>query len=173
VRETTDQGERTVGEGEEGRLEGLFLRHAESAGRLAFLLTGDRGMAEDLVQDAFIRLAGRFVHLRDEQAFPAYLNRTVVNLARSRFRRARLERAYLRAQRLPAPASGGSDLEDSDRLATALRALPERQRAAVVLRFYLDLSVERTAEIMRCRPGTVKALVFRGLANLRDVIGDG
>lgn len=169
---TTEQGERTVGETEQGRLEKLFLRHAESAGRLAFLLTGDRDVAEDLVQDAFVRLAGRFVHLRDEQAFPAYLNRTIVNLARSRLRRSRVERAYLQAQRAPSPAIGGFDAEDTDRLATALRGLPERQRSAVVLRFYLDLSVEGTAEIMRCRPGTVKALVFKGLANLRDVIGD-
>jgi RNA polymerase sigma-70 factor (sigma-E family) len=172
VRETTDQGDRTVGETEKGRLEGLFLRHAESAGRLAFLLTGDREMAEDIVQDAFVRLVGRFVHLRDEQAFPAYLNRTIVNLARLRFRRGRVERAYLQAQPLPAAAGGESDVEGTDQLATALRALPERQRAAVVLRFYLDLSVERTAEVMRCRPGTVKALVFKGLGNLRDVIGD-
>ncbi len=149
----------------------LFLQHAEAAGRLAYLLTGDQEMAQDLVQDAFVRLAGRFVHLRNPEAFSAYLQRTVVNLARSQFRRKRVERAYLRSH-LSRPLDTDTGEEDADRLAAALLKLTERQRTAVVLRFYLDLSVDRTAEIMRCRPGTVKSLVFKALANLREVIGD-
>src|SRR5919108_2051044 len=82
-----------------GRLGELYLQHADDAVRLAYLLTGDRTLAEDLVQDAFVRLAGRLVHLRDPGAFHAYLQRTVVNLSRSYFRRKKVERAYLeRAQ---------------------------------------------------------------------------
>src|SRR5213080_2978600 len=78
-----------------GRLGELYLRHADAAVRLAYLLTGDRALAEDLVQDAFVRLAGRLVHLRDPGAFDAYLRQTVVNLSRSHFRRKKVERAYL------------------------------------------------------------------------------
>jgi len=156
-----------------GRLEELFLRHAPAAGRLAYLLTGDRDQADDLVQDAFVHLARRFAHLRDPEAFPTYLQRTVVNLARSQFRRRRVERAYLRAEASrPATPAVELDRDEADRMAAALLGLPERQRAAVVLRFYADLSVERTAEIMRCRPGTVKSLVFKALSNLRGVIDD-
>src|SRR6266702_3303813 len=78
-----------------GRLGELYRRHADRAIRLAYLLTGDRALAEDLVQDAFVKLAGRLAHLRDPGAFDAYLRRTVVNLANSHLRRKRLERTYL------------------------------------------------------------------------------
>src|SRR5213593_5312735 len=84
----------------EGRLLGdLYVRHAPEALRLAYLLTGDRGLAEDLVQDAFVRLAGRMIHLRSPGAFDAYLRKTVVNLSNSHFRRKKLERAYLKRER--------------------------------------------------------------------------
>src|SRR5215218_8241881 len=79
-----------------GGLGELYARHAGAAVGLAYLLTGDRHHAEDLAQEAFVRLAGRFRHLRDVGAFEAYLRRTVVNLFTSQLRRRRLERAYLR-----------------------------------------------------------------------------
>ena len=82
-------------EADDGRLAELYRRHAAEAIRLAYALTGDRLLAEDLVQDAFVKLAGRLVHLRDPDAFDAYLRRTVVNATNSYFRRKRLERAYL------------------------------------------------------------------------------
>jgi RNA polymerase sigma factor (sigma-70 family) len=81
-----------------GRLGDLYLRHADAAARLAYLLTGDREVAEDIVQDAFVRLAGRLAHLRDPAAFDAYLRRTVVNLSHSYWRRKKVERAYLRRE---------------------------------------------------------------------------
>src|SRR6266567_6948644 len=84
---------------EAGRLGDLYRGHADGAVRLAYLLTGDRALAEDLVQDAFVRLAGRLVHLRDQQAFEAYLRRTVVNLSNSYFRRRKVERAFLESAR--------------------------------------------------------------------------
>src|SRR6266487_3208486 len=80
---------------ETGRLGELYLRHADAAARLAYLLTRDHALAEDLVQEAFVRLAGRLLHLRDPEAFDAYLRRTVVNLSNSYFRRKRVERAYV------------------------------------------------------------------------------
>ena len=78
-----------------GRLEELYVRNAPGALRLAYFLTGNRELAEDLVQEAFVRVAGRFRHLRVPDAFDAYLRRTIVNLSTSQLRRAKLERAYV------------------------------------------------------------------------------
>jgi RNA polymerase sigma-70 factor (sigma-E family) len=156
-----------------GRIGELYQRNVDAAVRLAFLLTGDRGIAEDLVQDAFVRLAGRLVHLRDPGAFDAYLRRTVVNLSRSYFRRKRVERNYLARARStvePVPGWPPRSVEDREDLWEAMRHLSERQRAAIVLRFYEDLSEAQTAEILKCRPGTVKSLVSRGLEALRNEI---
>src|SRR5439155_1804654 len=102
---------------EGGRLAELFLQHGDGAVRLAYLLTGDRALAEDLAQDAFVRLAGRLVHLRDPGAFDAYLRGTVVNLTHSYFRRKRVEGMYLkRAQATFDPASlQGQDWPAEDR----------------------------------------------------------
>src|SRR5207245_6073019 len=121
-----------VTEAEGGRLAELYVRHAAEAIRLAYMLTGDRQLAEDLVQDAFVRLAGRLVHLRDPGAFEAYLRKTVVNLANSYFRRKRVERNYeIRTRVANAPAVDGRSHEDREALARALRRLPQRQRAAI------------------------------------------
>jgi RNA polymerase sigma-70 factor (sigma-E family) len=155
-----------------GRLADLYLRYSAEAIRLAYLLTGDHSLAEDLVQDAFVKLAGRFADLRDPGAFGAYLRTTVVNLARMRFRRNRLERAYLeRARREPMPDSALPDVDAYDEMKRALLLLPIRQRAALVLRYYEDLPESQIAEILRCRPGTVKSLLSRGIAELRTHIG--
>ena len=78
-----------------GRLEDLYVRNAPGALRLAYFLTGNRELAEDLVQEAFVRVAGRFRHLRVPDAFDAYLRRTIVNLSTSQLRRTKLERAYV------------------------------------------------------------------------------
>lgn len=158
-----------------GRLGELYTRHADAAVRLAYLLTGDRALAEDLVQDAFVRLAGRLVHLRDPGAFEAYLRRTVVNLSRSHFRRRQVERRYLERERSRFEPGAGAgpgawSVEERQELWTALQRLSDRQRAAIVLRFYEDLSEAQTAEILGCRPGTVKSLVSRGLDALRAEI---
>jgi RNA polymerase sigma-70 factor (sigma-E family) len=153
-----------------GRLGELYLRHADAAARLAYLLTGDRELAEDIVQDAFVRLAGRLAHLRDPAAFEGYLRRTVVNLSRSHWRRAKVERTYLARERGAAReqvSGSGSSVEDREVLWRAMAGLSDRQRAAIVLRFYEDLSEADTAEILRCRPGTVKSLVSRGLETMR------
>jgi RNA polymerase sigma-70 factor (sigma-E family) len=157
---------------EDTRLGELYVRHASDSVRLAYLLTGDRAVAEDLVQDAFVKLAGRLVHLRDPGAFEAYLQRTVVNLSRSYFRRRKVERAYVEREgkAIGMESAPASDLAigERDALWRAMQGLSQRQRAAVVLRFYEDLSEQRVAELLRCRPGTVKSLVSRGLQTMRD-----
>jgi RNA polymerase sigma-70 factor (sigma-E family) len=157
-----------------GRLGELYLRHADAAARLAYLLTDDRQVAEDIVQDAFVRLAGRLAHLRNPAAFEGYLRRTVVNLSRSYWRRKKVERAYLRREGSAIDPEGGpglgSSIEDRETLWRAMGHLSDRQRAALVLRFYEDLSEADVAEILRCRPGTVKSLVSRGLEAMRQEI---
>ncbi len=161
--------------GQRTRIAELYLLYADGAVRLAYLLTGDRAVAEDLVQDAFVRLAGRLVHLRDPDAFDAYLRTTVVNLTRSHFRRKRVENNYLERQRTIAAAPTAAParpVEDREDLWAALATLSPRQRAAVVLRFYEDLSEAEVAQILHCAPGTVKSLVSRGLSRLRTEIGN-
>jgi RNA polymerase sigma-70 factor (sigma-E family) len=150
-----------------GRLGELYAAHAPDATRLAYLLTGDRALAEDLVHEAFVRLFGRFRDLRNPDAFASYLRTAVVNLARSHFRRRKVERVYLeregrRPDPVPAEAGGRQEMWD------ALQRLRPRQRAAIVLRYYEDLTEAQAAEILGCAVGTVKSLVSRGIDRLRE-----
>ena len=156
-----------------GRVEDLYVRNAPGALRLAYFLTGNRELAEDLVQEAFVRVVGRFRHLRMPDAFDAYLRRTIVNLFTSHLRRARRERAYVaRHGAEPTVASELGDPAARDELWRALHTLPERQRVAIVLRFYEDLSEHQSAEILGCSTGALNQLVVRGMAGLRTQIGD-
>src|SRR5439155_19307443 len=124
-------GAQPVERAEGGRLAELFQQHGDSAVRLAYLLTGDRALAEDLVQDAFVKLAGRLVHLRDPGAFDAYLRRTVVNLANSHFRRKRVERTYVSRTAAEPPVFGEApDTGRRDELWNGLQRLPVGQRTA-------------------------------------------
>lgn len=147
-------------------MEALYEKHHAGANALAFMLTGDRELAEDLAQESFIRLMGRFRHLRDPGSFEFYLKRTVVNLCKSHFRRARLERAHARRQR-PLGESSPVTTPMDDELLDALRGLPYRQRAAVVLRYFEDQSESETASTLGCSPRAVNALISRAIANLR------
>jgi RNA polymerase sigma-70 factor (sigma-E family) len=150
----------------------LYERHADDAIGLAYLLTGDRVLAEDLVQDAFVRITARFVHLRDPDAFGAYLRRSVVNLANSHFRRRRVERRHLQGLSGSEPTVE-PDLAVGLTLRDAIFRLPVRQRTALVLRFYEDLPEREIAAVMRCRTGAVKQLVFRAMQTLRRDLGEG
>jgi RNA polymerase sigma-70 factor (sigma-E family) len=152
------------------RLEDVYRLHAHDGVQLAYLITGDRALAEDIVQDAFVKLAGRLLHLRDPGGLAPYLRQIIVNLTNAHFRRRKVELRYLERQAaLPEPTHG-SDVAERDAVWALLRALPTRQRTAIVLRFYEDLSVDQTAAVMRCRPGTVKSLVSRGMDKLRPVM---
>ncbi len=148
----------------------LYERHVGRATALARLLIGDPYLAEDLAHDAFLRAAGRFGSLRDPLAFEAYLRRTVVNLCNARLRRLRVERAFLRKQRPPADALPSAAIDDRDVLWSAIRRLPYRQRAALVLRFYEDLTEAQAGEILRCSPRAINALVSRAMSALRQIL---
>ena len=146
----------------------MYERHAPGAVRLAYLMTGDRQVAEDIAQDAFVKVAGRFHDLRSQDAFGPYFRRAVVNLCNSHFRRQTVERAFLRKEATaPPPASTPPDVERRDSLRVALLALPPRQRAAIVLRYFEDMSEAQTGELMGCSAGAVKSLVARGMQTLR------
>ena len=161
-----------VSEPREGSLEDRYVRHAPEALRLAYLLTSDAALAEDITQEAFIRVAGRFRHLRTPDSFDAYLRRTVVNLCMSHHRRRRVERAYLeREGGRQVRAVDPPDVAGRDELRRALAALPMRQRAAVVLRYYDDLPEQRVAEILGCSVPAARSLVFRAMETLRTTIG--
>jgi RNA polymerase sigma-70 factor (sigma-E family) len=149
-----------------GRLGFLYQQHAAEAGRLAYLLTGDRELARDLVQEAFFKMFGRFHDLRKPEAFHWYLKKTIVNLVRSHFRRKQVERAYVERRQGGSPVE--PDVDARQDMWTALLRLSAQQRAALVLRFYEDLTEVRTAEVLDCPVGTVKSLVSRGLARLRE-----
>jgi RNA polymerase sigma-70 factor (sigma-E family) len=151
-----------------GRLDELYRTHAPDALRLAYLLTGDRALAEDLSQDAFVNVLGRFHDLRNRDSFWWYLRRTIVNLSHSHFRRRRVERAWLDRQRVDEAAPAGDDLDERDRLRRALMTLRPEQRAAIVLRYYEDLSEADTADALGVAVGTVKSMVSRGMQRLRD-----
>lgn len=137
--------------------------------RVAAILVGDVGLAEDVVQDAFITVHAAWDQIRDKDAAVAYLHRSVVNTARSRFRRRSIVGRLL-ALRQDVQISA-EDAVMSDRLpgplAVAIAALPRREREAVLLRYYLDLSEKETAEALGLRPGSIKAYSSRGLAKLR------
>lgn len=165
---SSQPGTQVAGEttGRQARLEELYLRNAPSALTTAYFLTGDRDLAEDLVQEAFVRVAGRFGHLRNPDAFPAYLRRTMVNLFTSQLRRRALERDWV--QRQPAEIvtfEGEPDVRDD--LWRALAVLPARQRAAVVLRFYEDLPERDAAAVLGCSTGAFHQLVIRATTTLR------
>ena len=152
----------------ESRLEDLYAQHAPGAFRLALLLTGNRELAEDLVQDAFVRITGRFRHLRARGAFASYLNRTVVNLARDRGRRSQLERREMERERHAATVvTDAPNLEVRHEVMQSLLTLPYRQRAAVVLRYYQDLSEQQVADSLDVSLSAARSLIARGIEALR------
>ncbi len=147
----------------------LYVRHMPAGIRLAYLLTGKADGAQDLAHEAFIRCVGRFAHLRTQEAFDAYLRRAIVNLHISGLRRIRVEREWLRREG-PRAMAAVTNLPDVARRADlwqALEGLPARQRAALVLRYYEDLSERDTADVLRCSVAAVKSLVARGSDAIR------
>jgi RNA polymerase sigma-70 factor (sigma-E family) len=152
--------------------EELFEDHHQSLLAMATLLCGDRYQAEDTVAEVFAR-AYR-VHERSPIRQPkAYLRRAVVNETRSGWRKKGVRRRYVeqrRREREPPPME--ERVTEFDRLSDALAQLNERQRSAIVLRFYDDLSEKATAEALGVPVGKVKSSVARGLAKLEEILGD-
>ena len=161
-----------VGRRPEEEVADLFRAEYRSLVRLATLLLGDVGAAEEVVQDAFVKLQVGWARLRDPAKAPAWLRSAVLNGARSRLRRASVRKRHL--EPVPAPTTNvETDAVAHDerrRMLVALRTLPARQREALVLKFYMELSEAETAAAMGVSAGSVKTHVHRGLASLEAAL---
>ncbi len=159
----------------------LYRDHALGLTRLALIMVGDRQAAEDIVQDAFCGLHRRWGKLRDTGKALPYVRSAVLNGCRRESRRS----GAAQAARSPGGAAGHDLLppawsaeaaalatEERREVVAALLRLPARQREALLLRYYLDLSEADTASAMRISRGTAKSTVARGLAALRELLGE-
>jgi RNA polymerase sigma factor (sigma-70 family) len=142
-------------------LTAVFAAEHDGLARLACLLTGSTLVAEDVVQDAFVQLQLRWSTVERPGA---YLRTAVVNGCRGYHRRLRRERASY------ADLISTATLPETPVVLDVLGRLPYRQRAALVLRFYEDWPDDEIAELLGCRPATVRSLVHRGLAAMRRVL---
>ena len=138
--------------------------------RLCVLLSGDRQVAEDIVHEAFVKVAQRIQEVPPERA-GAYLRREVVNLWRNSVRGLIRER---RARDRAAPASPGGALayEDVEALRSAVSRFPRKQRVCIVLRYYEDPSDREVASLLGCSVGTVQSQASKALARLSEGLGD-
>lgn len=144
--------------------------------RLAYALTGDQGHAEDVAQAAFARAYASWPKVRRTENPEGYVRRIVINENRNRFRKHRVTERLTDAPPEPGPGTGpGPGLADATSqydersvLMAALRRLGPRQRAVVVLRYWLGLTEAETAAELNCSVGTVKSQASRALATLRQ-----
>lgn len=143
--------------------------HAEypSLLRFAYFVSGDSGTAEDLVQDAFVRLYRSSGRVGDT-TFKAYARKTILNLARSGFARSARERHAFEMPTHVQPV----DLGGRDEMWNALKALSPKQRAVVALRYYEDLPESEVALVLEMSVGSVKKHTDRAMAKLREQLGD-
>jgi RNA polymerase sigma-70 factor (sigma-E family) len=149
--------------------------------RLAYGLTGDQGHAEDVAQAAFARACASWPRVRRAGDPDAYVRQIVVNQNRNRFRRHRVTERL--TDSLPESGLAGEawtdrtrDYDDRSVLIGALQRLGPRQRAVIVLRYWLDLTEVETAASLNCSVGTVKSQASRALATLRqdtDLVDEG
>ena len=141
--------------------------------RLAYLLTGDVHLAEDLLQSAYAKVLPRWRQVRTYHDPDAYVRRVMVNLRTSWWRRHRGRESLGEGPARAAPGDFTREHAELDALLHALRALPVRQRTAVVLRHYCDLSEADTAAAMGITVGGVKSQTSKGLSALRTAMAPG
>jgi RNA polymerase sigma-70 factor (sigma-E family) len=160
--------EPTSAAGADEAIDELYREHHGRVVRLAFLLTGDAGVAEEVVQEAYVSVWKSWDRIRDHFAAAAYLRRTVVNLATAWLRRRTLELRH-RARRVEdaVQVDPGARID----VLRAVARLPARQRACVALRFFEDMSESQTAEVLRISVGAVKSQTYKALRRLEDVMG--
>jgi RNA polymerase sigma-70 factor (sigma-E family) len=144
--------------------------------RLAYALTGDQGHAEDVAQAAFARAYASWPKVRRTENPEGYVRRIVINENRNRFRKHRVTERLTDAPPEPGPsadpglvmADAASQYDERSALMAALRRLGPRQRAVIVLRYWLGLTEAETAAELNCSVGTVKSQASRALATLRQ-----
>jgi RNA polymerase sigma-70 factor (sigma-E family) len=146
----------------------LYRAHYSSLVRLAALLLDDVGTSEEVVQDAYVKMHGAWGRIREPEKALPYLRTTVVNLSRSRMRHRQVAERHA-PRPMPDAASaeeGAVTLAERAAVVTALRALPAKQREALVLRYYGDLTEADIATAMGVSQGAVKSHLHRGKAAL-------
>ena len=150
----------------------LYSEHYRALVRLAAMLVRDTQTAEEVVQDAFVAMHGGWQRLRDNDKALAYLRQAVVNRSRSVLRhRTVIDKNMQKAPPdMPSAEHGALVLLERHAVIAALRALPERQREAIVLRYYADLSEAEIAASMGISRGAVKSHTFRGMTALRAAL---
>ena len=141
--------------------------------RAAYLMVSDVGLAQDLVQEALTKTYVAWPRLRDKGNAEAYTRKAITTTAISWFRRKSWSQEKV-TERPPerSTADHADSVARSNTLASAMQALPVRQRIAIVLRYYEDLTEAQTAEAMGCAVGTVKSQVSAGISKLREQLGD-
>jgi RNA polymerase sigma-70 factor (sigma-E family) len=151
----------------------LYRAHALGLIRLAVVMLGDRPAAEDVVQEAFCGLYRRWHTLSDTGKALSYVRSSVMNGCRSVLRRRDRQQAHLADDPLGESAESAVLVsEEHQQVLSAIRRLPDRQREALVLRFYLDLDEGEIASSMRISRGTVKSTTSRALAALGRILGE-
>jgi RNA polymerase sigma-70 factor (sigma-E family) len=158
-------------DGAQAAVAALYDAAAVGLIRLAYLMLGDQPSAEDVVQDAFFGLYRNWARLADHDRALAYVRSSVLNGCRSALRRRALGQRVTMYQ----PPSGSAEAavlsrEERQEVMRAVRQLPDRQREALVLRFYLDLPDPEIARIMGIRPGTVRSATHRALKALGHLL---
>jgi RNA polymerase sigma factor (sigma-70 family) len=154
--------------GADEEVEALCARIAPRLVGSLTLYCGDQRLAEELAQEALIRTWQRRTDVAAMASPEAWVFRTAVNLANSWFRRRRIEWRANQRWAATAPTWSPPPAAEAVALRDAVHALPARQRAVVVARFYLGFDVATTAEALGCRPGTVQTHTHRAMAHLRD-----
>jgi RNA polymerase sigma-70 factor (sigma-E family) len=139
--------------------------------RTTWLVAGDAQHAEDALQTAMAQAYSRWAKVSAARDPEAYVRKMAVNAALQRFRRSATRRETLTGTVEPGLVRD-ADVVEQRSMWEAVLALPPRQRAVVVLRYYEDLSEQQIAEVLGCRPGTVKSLASTALGRLRQVLGD-
>jgi RNA polymerase sigma-70 factor (sigma-E family) len=156
-----------------GSFEGFFDEHYERLLRVMFLSTGDRHEAEDLAQDAFVRLYERWDRVRSMERPEGYLFRTALNLRRSRLRRLAVATRKLFAQVSEEDADPAVGSSERDAIRRALAALPDGQREAVVLVEWLGMTDGEAAEVLGISPVAVRVRISRARPTLREQLRGG
>lgn len=152
--------------------ESWVIATADALLRFAYVLTGDRSLAEDAVQDALTTACARWARVSRADDPEAYVKRMVVNAHISWWRRFRRREAPVPepARTVPPAADGAAARADAEAVWTLCATLPDKQRAAVVLRFYEDLSYAEIGELLNCAEATARSHVHRALAALKTTL---
>jgi RNA polymerase sigma-70 factor (sigma-E family) len=173
----TSGTDRTVRWDADTAVEELYAAHYRRLVRLSVLLVRDVETAEEVVQDAFVAMHGRWRRLRDPELALAYLRQAVVNRSRSVLRHRGVRDRHAEAERPVVRDHPGADetalaTERRAALLDAIRGLPDRQREVLALRYYLDLSEAEIASTLGISRGAVKSHASRGVAALRTLMED-